>query len=107
MSDPFGLTGTLLEGQYRIDAMVGEGGFGVVYRARHLSLDQPVAIKVLKGLDAADPRINALVLEKFREEARLLYTLSQSSLHIVRSLDFGAVTAPSGAWAPFMVLEWL
>jgi len=107
LNDPFGLTGTMLEGQYRVDAMVGEGGFGVVYRGRHISLDQPIAIKALKGLDAADPRINDLVLGKFREEARLLYTLSQSSLHIVRSMDFGAVTAPSGVWAPFMILEWL
>lgn len=107
LQDPFGLAGTLLEGQYRADAVVGEGGFGVVYRGRHLSLDQPIAIKVLKGLDGGDPRINALVLEKFRAEARLLYTLSQSSLHIVRALDFGATTMPSGAWAPFMVLEWL
>jgi len=107
LQDPFGLAGTLLEGQYRADAVVGEGGFGVVYRGRHLSLDQPIAIKVLKGLDGGDPRINALVLEKFRAEARLLYTLSQSSLHIVRALDFGAATMPFGAWAPFMILEWL
>jgi serine/threonine-protein kinase len=107
LQDPFGLAGTLLENQYRADAVVGEGGFGVVYRGRHLSLDQPIAIKVLKGLDGGDPRINALVLEKFRAEARLLYTLSQSSLHIVRALDFGATTMPSGAWAPFMILEWL
>ncbi|MBX3260587.1 MAG: protein kinase [Labilithrix sp.] len=107
LQDPFGLSGTLLDGQYRVDAVVGEGGFGVVYRGRHLSLDQPIAIKVLKGLDGGDARINALVLEKFRAEARLLYTLSQSSLHVVRSLDFGAATTPSGVWAPFMILEWL
>jgi len=105
--DPFGLAGTLLEGQYRVDAVVGEGGFGIVYKGRHLSLDQPIAIKVLKGLDGGDAAINAVVLEKFRAEARLLYTLSQSSLHIVRALDFGAATTPSGIWAPFMILEWL
>lgn len=107
ITDPFALVGATLEGQYRVERIVGEGGFGVVYRGRHLALDQPVAIKALKGLDAEDPRINELVLQKFREEARLLYTLSQSSLHIVRSTDFGAVTTPSGAWAPFMILEWL
>jgi serine/threonine protein kinase len=105
--DPFGLSGTLLEGQYRIDDVVGEGGFGVVYRGRHLALEQPIAIKVLKGLDGGEPTINAFVLEKFRAEARLLYTLSQSSLNVVRALDSGALTTPSGAWAPFMILEWL
>ncbi|HVJ90463.1 MAG TPA: protein kinase [Labilithrix sp.] len=107
LKDPFGLAGSLLEGQYRVDTVVGEGGFGVVYRGRHLSLDQPIAVKALKGLDDEDPRVNALVLEKFRAEARLLYTLSQTSLHIVRSLDFGATTTPAGIWAPFMILEWL
>ncbi|MFO0735461.1 MAG: protein kinase [Labilithrix sp.] len=107
LQDAFGLAGTVLEGQYRVDRVVGEGGFGVVYRGQHLSLDQPVAIKVLKGLDGGDPKINALILEKFRAEARLLYTLSQTSLNIVRALHFSAITTPSGAWAPFMVLEWL
>ncbi len=107
LQDPFGLTGTVLDGQYRVEEIVGEGGFGVVYRGRHLSLDQPIAVKALKGLDGGDAAINELVHEKFREEARLLYTLSQSSLHIVRSLDFGAATTPSGVWAPFMILEWL
>jgi len=56
LQDAFGLTGAVLEGQYRVDRIVGEGGFGVVYRGQHLSLDQPVAIKVLKGLDGGDPR---------------------------------------------------
>jgi len=107
LQDPFGLTGTVLEGQYRADKVVGEGGFGVVYRGQHVSLDQPIAIKVLKGLDGGDRRLNELLLEKFRAEARLLYTLSQSSLNIVRALDFNATTTPSGVWAPFMVLEWL
>lgn len=107
LQDTFGLAGQLLDGQYRADAVVGEGGFGVVYRGRHLALDQPIAIKILKGLDGGDPRVNALVLEKFREEARLLYTLSQSSLHIVRSLSYGAAETPVGVWAPYMILEWL
>ncbi|MBX3228724.1 MAG: serine/threonine protein kinase [Labilithrix sp.] len=107
LQDPFGIAGVVLEGQYRVDRMVGEGGFGAVYRGHHLTLDQPIAIKLLKGLDGGDARVNALVLEKFRAEARLLYTLSQSSLNIVRALDFNATTTPAGVWAPFTVLEWL
>jgi serine/threonine protein kinase len=107
IADPFGLVGTLLEGQFRVDATVGEGGFGVVYRGRHLGLDQPVAIKALKGLDTGDPNVNATILEKFRDEARLLYTLSQASLNVVRSLHSSAMTTPVGTWTPFMVLEWL
>ncbi len=105
-TDPFGLVGTILDGQYRIDAVVGEGGFGVVYRGYHLTFEQPVAIKALK-LPELDTTTQNSVLAKFRDEAKLLYVLSQASLNIVRSIGFGAVSTPRGTWAPFVVLEWL
>ncbi|MDB4941418.1 MAG: serine/threonine protein kinase [Labilithrix sp.] len=104
--DPFDLAGTTLEGQYRIDEVVGEGGFGVVYRGWHLSLEQPIAVKALKVL-ADDRAIQDALFAKFKDEAKLLYTLSQASLNIVRAIDFGATTSPNGLWAPYMVLEWL
>jgi serine/threonine-protein kinase len=106
IQDPFGLVGTTLEGQYRIDQVVGEGGFGVVYRGWHVALEQPIAVKALKVL-ADDRAVQDALFAKFKDEAKLLYTLSQASLHIVRSMDFGAVTSPTGLWAPYMVLEWL
>ena len=107
LEDPFGLVGTTLDGQYRADQVVGEGGFGVVYRGWHLSLEQPIAIKALKVMSAEDRTVQDALFAKFKDEAKLLYTLSQASLHIVRSMDFGAVTTPTGVWAPYMVLEWL
>ena len=107
LEDPFGLVGTTLDGQYRADQVVGEGGFGVVYRGWHLSLEQPIAIKALKVMSAEDRAVQDALFAKFKDEAKLLYTLSQASLHIVRSMDFGAVTAPTGVWAPYMILEWL
>jgi serine/threonine protein kinase len=107
LRDPFLLVGTVLQNEYRVDAVIGEGGFGVVYRGIHLGLEQPIAIKVLKGLELEDRRMQETLFAKFKDEAKLLYTLSQESLTIVRSMDFGALTTPSGAWAPFMVLEWL
>lgn len=106
--DPFGLVGTTLDAEHRVDKIIGEGGFGVVYRGWHLPLEQPIAIKALKVMGQIDERsVQDALFAKFREEAKLLYTLSQSSLHIVRSIDFGAVTTPTGHWAPYMVLEWL
>jgi eukaryotic-like serine/threonine-protein kinase len=106
IEDPFGLVGTTLDGQYRVDQVVGEGGYGVVYRGWHLSLEQPIAIKALKVL-ADDRAVQDALFAKFKDEAKLLYTLSQASLNIVRSMDFGATTSPNGLWAPYMVLEWL
>ena len=39
------LPGTVLNGVYRVEAELGQGGFGIVYRAHHTELDYPVAIK--------------------------------------------------------------
>jgi serine/threonine protein kinase len=105
--DPLGLVGVRLDGQFDVAEVIGEGGFGVVYKARHLGLDQPVAIKVLKVLSVDDQKLQDTLFAKFREEAKLLYTLSQESLNIVRAIHYGSLTTPSGLWAPYMVLEWL
>ncbi len=57
--------GTLFAG-HRIEAVVGRGGMGVVYRARQLELDRIVAIKVIKPELLDDP----LIRERFLQEAR-------------------------------------
>jgi serine/threonine protein kinase len=106
-TDSFGLVGSVVDRQFRVDAVVGEGGFAVVYKGWHLSLDQPIAIKALKMPEAPDAGFQGTLLAKFREEAKLTYVLSQATLNIVRIIDFGATTAPSGAWVPFAVQEWL
>ncbi|HRI49250.1 MAG TPA: response regulator [Pseudomonadota bacterium] len=42
------LPGLVLDGKYRIEERIGSGGFGVVYRATHLGLERPVALKVFR-----------------------------------------------------------
>ncbi len=64
--DPSTLVGTTLDGQYHVEAMLGKGGMGAVYRARHILLGDRVAIKVLPP----QMRNNAEWLRRFRREGQ-------------------------------------
>ncbi len=57
---------TVLDGQYQIEAMLGKGGMGAVYRARHILLGDRVAIKILP----AEVRNNPEWLRRFRREGQ-------------------------------------
>jgi serine/threonine protein kinase len=105
--DPFGWVGSCIDGKYRVDEVVGEGGFGVVYAAHHLGFDEAIAIKCLKLDDAIPSAKRELFLKGFIAEGRILYRLSQRNPHIVRAIDVGAATSPTGVWTPYLVLEWV
>ncbi|MCC6552672.1 MAG: protein kinase, partial [Polyangiaceae bacterium] len=105
--DPFGWVGSIIDGQFAVEEPAGEGAFGIVYRGRHLGFDVPIAIKCLKIPADLSPEQRADFLAKFREEARLLHRLSRRTMGIVQALDIGAAAAPSGQWAPYIVMEWL
>jgi len=75
------LSGRVL-GHYRIDAQIGAGGMGVVFRARDERLDRDVAVKVLPDEVAADPRR----LRRFEREARAVAALSHPN--ILEIFDF-------------------
>ncbi|UQA55177.1 bifunctional serine/threonine-protein kinase/formylglycine-generating enzyme family protein [Polyangium aurulentum] len=105
--DPFAWVGQTLGGKYRVDAVLGEGGFGVVYRAQHLGLGEPIAIKCLKIPPGLPPEERERFHQSFLDEGRLLRKLSRATASVVQALDVGAETAPSGVWTPYLVLEWL
>ncbi len=105
--DPFHLCGTTIEGKYRVASVVGDGGFGVVYRAVHAGFGELIAVKCLKLPHALDQEQRDGFLEQLREEGRLLHRLSKATPGIVQALDVGALTTPLGAWVPYLVLEWL
>jgi serine/threonine protein kinase len=71
---------------YRIEAEAGRGGMGVVYRARQLSMDRPVALKVLTRRLSQD----ADYVEKFLVEARSAAKLNHE--HIVAAIDAGSAS---------------
>jgi eukaryotic-like serine/threonine-protein kinase len=102
--DPFGLAGTVLERKYRIDRVVAEGGFGIVYAGHHLALDLPVAIKVLKRRDHLGVDAWHELLARFVQEAQTMARLRHP--HIASILDTG-VAELHGESVPWMVLEWL
>jgi ketosteroid isomerase-like protein len=54
-------------GRFRIEAVAGRGGMGVVYRAVELDLERPVALKLIASDRAADPAFR----ERFQRESRL------------------------------------
>jgi serine/threonine-protein kinase len=106
--DPFGLIGQILDGQMRVDQVIGEGGFSIVYKGEHIGLGEPIAIKCLKLPRKLEPKLVEAFGKRFRDEGRLLYRLSQGSLYIVRSITSGTCIAPStGMLVPYMALEWL
>ena len=61
-ADPAAIVNTVLDGQYQMEALLGKGGMGAVYRARHILLGDRVAIKVLPP----EVRTNAEWLRRFR-----------------------------------------
>jgi len=65
-ADPASIVDTVLDGQYQMEALLGKGGMGAVYRARHILLGDRVAIKVLPP----EVRSNAEWLRRFRREGQ-------------------------------------
>src|SRR3989441_7666633 len=64
--DSGSLVGKALDGQYQIEALLGKGGMGAVYRARHILLGDRVAIKVLPP----EMRSNSEWLRRFQREGQ-------------------------------------
>jgi len=92
-----GLVGIVLDGRYRLDALLGEGGMGAVFRATQLATDRTVAVKLLKPHLTSDH----VAAQRFLREANS--TLRVDSPHAVKVHDFGIT--PQGDY--YMALEYL
>lgn len=91
------LIGTIIDNRYRVEALLGEGGMGLVYRATHTGLNKTLAIKVLRSENVRDQE----VLARFRREAESASNIGNE--HIVDINDFG--TMPDGS--TYFVMECL
>lgn len=89
--------GSLLAGKYEVSQILGEGGMGVVVEARHVDLDQRVAVKFLLP-EVAEHQDAA---ERFRREARAAVKIT--SEHVARVIDVGSMDDG----IPYMVMEYL
>ena len=105
MQDSFGLMGTTIAEKYRVLEVVGEGGFGLVYRGHHLGFDQPIAVKCLKVPGHFTGEARRQFIEHFAEEGKLLFRLSEHR-SIVRVFDHSVIEV-HGQQVPYLVLEWL
>jgi serine/threonine-protein kinase len=88
--------GHVLVGRYRLDVKLGQGGMGTIWRAQHLVLNAPVAVKVIDRTVIPDEE----TLSRFMREAQSAAALR--SPHVVQILDYGI-----DGKVPFMAMELL
>ena len=88
----------ILEGKYHLDLRLGQGGMGVVYKARHAYLKTLLAIKViLPDLVGNDPQL----VTRFRQEALAAAAIRHQN--VVSVTDYGVVNST----LPFLVMEYV
>ncbi|HEV7744379.1 MAG TPA: serine/threonine-protein kinase [Pyrinomonadaceae bacterium] len=95
--DPSSFVGTVLDGQYQIESLLGKGGMGAVYLARHILLGDRVAIKILPP----EVRTNAEWLRRFRREGQAARRFRHANAVTVYDLR----TASDGTI--YMVMEYV
>ncbi|HEV7475308.1 MAG TPA: protein kinase, partial [Pyrinomonadaceae bacterium] len=95
--DPSSIVGTVLDGQYNIESLLGKGGMGAVYLARHILLGDRVAIKILPP----EVRNNAEWLRRFRREGQAARRFRHANAVTVYDLR----TASDGTI--YMVMEYV
>jgi GAF domain-containing protein len=89
--------GAVVDNKYRVDAVIGQGGMGAVFRAWDLRLERAVAIKVVRADLLSDPDSRA----RFRRESQIVARLQHPA--VVTVFDYG--TLPDGA--AYLVMEFV
>ncbi|MEI7688246.1 MAG: serine/threonine-protein kinase, partial [Planctomycetota bacterium] len=95
-----GTTYGLVLGNYRILERLGAGAMGVVFKAEHVVMRRPVAIKVLSSFADQDPRVP----QRFLAEVRAVSQLQHPN--IVAAIDAGQISGP-GPTLRYFVMEFV
>ena len=95
--DPTLLVGQVLDSRYRLTALVGRGGMGAVFRAEHVTIRRPVAVKLLVPSLAAIPEL----ARRFEREAFAIGRIDHPNC--VSVTDFGRL----GDGSLYLVMEYL
>lgn len=90
--------GAIVGGKYELVSQIGEGGMGVVWRARHQHLGHDIAVKFLTHLASNSEQVVARFLDEARTAASVRHR------NVVHILDFGV---SDGGGRPYMVMEFL
>ena len=77
------MLGRIIGGRYEVTELIGKGGFGAVFAARHALTGQDIVLKVMRPEVASDP----VQVKRFMNEARITSQLSHPNT--VRTFDFG------------------
>ena len=77
------MLGKVVAGRYRLEARLGEGGMGVVYRARHVLIDRVVALKLIRPDLRGETHLRAWMLREARAANRVDHA------HIIDIHDIG------------------
>jgi len=81
-ANPIDITGKTLDGRFRLERAIGQGGMGTVYEATQLSVGRKVAVKTIRA-DVISP----LVEGRFMQEARVLADIRHAN--VIQLVEFG------------------
>lgn len=82
--------GTLIDGRFEIVELIGEGGMGTVYSARHKQMDRTIALKLLKANLIRDEE----KIARFRNEARVLSSLQHPNIIAIHAIGLAETGQP-------------
>jgi serine/threonine-protein kinase len=107
LPDPWRLVGKQFDGGIDVEAVIGVGGFGTVYRGFHRHFRAPIALKVLRCPDDLSASQRKDLLERFEQETVVLFRLSRLTLDVASCLAAGTFLSATGEKTPYIVQEWL